>query len=98
RRHRLLAGIDEIRIQFIFGGIGTDAEQAVLRLEINIFNIVPNFIGDKCRHADTQVDVHVAFDLLAGPFDDPDSVLLHYDSSLTVLFSMRFSKCSPTYT
>ena len=52
----LLAGIDEVGVDFVFEGIWTYAKHAVLRLEDD-FDARWNVAGDERGHADAEVDV-----------------------------------------
>src|SRR4029077_3645554 len=57
------SGVDEIRIDFGFEGIGANAEHAVFRLQHD-FNAFGNVVRDERRHADAEIDVEAVAQFL----------------------------------
>jgi len=56
RGHGLLAGVDQVGVDFVLGRERADAEQAVLRLQPHVHPL-GNVVGDQGRQADAQVHV-----------------------------------------
>ncbi len=66
----LLAGVDQVGIDLVFGREGADAEQAVFRLQ-NDVDALRDEVGHQGRHADAEVDVGAVGQLLGHPFGHP---------------------------
>ena len=64
-RHDLLAGVDEVGIDLVLGGVGTDAEESVLGLQDEV-DIVGQEVRNQGGHADAEVDVAAVFEFLGG--------------------------------
>src|SRR3546814_7594486 len=56
---------DLVRVDFILIGKGTDAQQAVLRLENDLY-VGGHIIGDQRRNADAQVHIKAVLQLAGG--------------------------------
>jgi len=96
--HGLLAGIDQVRVDLELGWIGTDAEQAVLRVQCDL-DARWNMVRDERRHADAKVDVVTVAQLSSYSLDDPIAgshvSAVAGASTRKVRFSIRFSYLSP---
>src|SRR5262249_41579808 len=64
---RLLAGIDEIGVLFALVGERTEAQHAVLALQLHA-HAVRNVVRDQRRYADAEIDVETVTQLLGGAF------------------------------
>ena len=62
----LLAGVDEVGVDGVVGGVGADAEDAVLRLQDDL-DVVGHVVGHEGRQADAEVDVGAVLELGGGP-------------------------------
>src|SRR5690606_6237522 len=67
QRHRLLAGVDQVRVLLPGLGRGAHAEQAVLALEEH-FLVGRQVVGDAGRQADAEVHVGALWDVPGDPF------------------------------
>jgi hypothetical protein len=56
RGDRLLAGVDQVGVDFVLGGERADAEQAVLGLQPHV-HAGGHVVGDQRRQADAEVHV-----------------------------------------
>ena len=88
-RHRLLAGVDQVRVLLAGARIGPDPEQAVLRLQQDPGQML-GVVGEQRRQADPEVHVHPLAELLRGARDDPHAGVGAH-ASRTVRRSIRFS-------
>ncbi len=65
RRHRLLAGVDEVGVDLVLHRERPDAEKAVLGLQHHV-DAFGNVVGDERRQSDAEVDVETVAQLLGG--------------------------------
>lgn len=68
-RDRLLARVDEVGIFLALLGIGSQTQNAVLGLELDL-NLGANEARSEHRHADAEVGVHAVLELLGGTSDN----------------------------
>ncbi|MNE33647.1 hypothetical protein D3C80_1273310 [compost metagenome] len=94
---RLLAGVDQVRIDFVRIGKRPHAQHAVLGLQGDV-DPFGNMVGHQRRNADAEIDVEAVLKLARGAgghlVAGPAGLGLgHYEASLSrvVSFSMRFS-------
>src|SRR5271166_798679 len=64
-RHRLLAGVDEVRVLIALEREGAHAEHAVFALQLNV-DAPGNVVRHQGRNADAEVDVEAVLQLLGG--------------------------------
>ena len=104
RGHGLLAGVDDVGVDLVFGRERADAEHAVLALQPD-FDRARHEVRHHRRQADAEVDVEAVLQLLrragghlvVGPGHDQAPAFaadVAADFSLKVRFSMRFSGCA----
>ena len=67
--HRLLAGVDQIRIFLAPPRVGPQPQDAVLRLQLDL-DLGPHEGRRQHRHSDPQVGVHAVAELLGGAAHD----------------------------
>ena len=97
KRHRLLAGVDQVWVLVAVIGICADTEDPVLGLQDD-FDVVCDVVRYQRRKADAEVDVRTVVEFGSGPgghlFTRP-SHQIRSCRGRTVRFSMRLSSaCS----
>ena len=100
RQHRdgLLAGVDEVGVDLVFGRVRADAEDAVLGLQQDR-DAVGHVVRHERRQADAEVHVRAVGELLRGAGRHLETGECHAQfPSRTVRRSMRFSMSAPTTT
>ena len=90
----LLAGVDQIRVNLIFGWKRTHAQHAIFRLQGDL-NPLWDIIGNERWDTNAQIHIGAIFQFLRGPRGHLVAVPAfcicgHYDA-LTVRCSIRFS-------
>ena len=79
RRHRLLASIDQVGIDFIFRREGADSKQAVLGLQPHI-HAIGNVVGHQRWQANTEIDVGAVVEFLGRTFGHLVAIPGHFNA------------------
>ena len=78
---RLLAGVDQVRIDLVVIGKRADAEHPVLALKRDL-HAGRDVVGDQRRDADPEIDVIAVAQLLGGAGGHPVAIPRHQAASL----------------
>ena len=76
QRDRLLAGIDQVPIDFVVGGRRTDPQDAVLAVQDDL-PVGRDKVGNQSRQTDPEVDIGAVLEILRGPPRDLTTIERH---------------------